>query len=153
MFRQRRGRVILLLDPVKRTAIAHNLTVAIVNTYYVLAGTRPVLVYNCGGHFPGHADTCACEGIGDITYHVADSVDNFSGHAVQRMRMRGVSEEDARTVLERQPFDYLKDGEWRLGYYDPKSKVFVAKTPEGNVATVMVNVNRSYIDRLMKNSR
>ncbi|WP_405958962.1 polymorphic toxin-type HINT domain-containing protein [Streptomyces sp. NBC_00868] len=45
----------------------YNLTIADLHTYYVLAGATPVLVHNCGGYFPGHATSCTCEGIGDIT--------------------------------------------------------------------------------------
>lgn len=37
------------LDPTaQRTATAHNLTVATIHTYYVLASDTPVLVHNCG---------------------------------------------------------------------------------------------------------
>jgi hypothetical protein len=35
-----------------------------------------------------------------------------------------------------------------MGYYDPKSKLFVAKTVDGNVNTVIDNVQSSYINRL-----
>ncbi|WP_406204341.1 polymorphic toxin-type HINT domain-containing protein [Kitasatospora sp. NBC_01560] len=38
----------------------HNLTVNLLHTYYVLAGTTPVLVHNCGGAVDGHSPTCEC---------------------------------------------------------------------------------------------
>jgi RHS repeat-associated protein len=38
----------------------HDLTVANIHTYYVLAGNTPVLVHNCGGSVPGHSTSCAC---------------------------------------------------------------------------------------------
>ncbi|MGW5346990.1 ricin-type beta-trefoil lectin domain protein [Streptomyces sp. NPDC004050] len=41
-------------------ATVHNLTVADLHTYYVLAGVTPVLVHNCGGSNPAHSTTCAC---------------------------------------------------------------------------------------------
>lgn len=47
--------------------VTYDLTVSRLHTYFVLAGTAPVLVHNCGGYFPGHADECTCEGIGDVT--------------------------------------------------------------------------------------
>ncbi|MET0493764.1 MAG: SpvB/TcaC N-terminal domain-containing protein [Actinoplanes sp.] len=39
-----------------RLALVHNLTVADIHTYYVLAGDTPVLVHNCGGGAPRSAD-------------------------------------------------------------------------------------------------
>ncbi|ROO84499.1 intein [Actinocorallia herbida] len=41
-------------------ATVHNLTVSADHTYYVLAGTTPVLVHNCGGEVSQHADECLC---------------------------------------------------------------------------------------------
>ncbi|WP_405487634.1 ricin-type beta-trefoil lectin domain protein [Streptomyces sp. NBC_00096] len=40
----------------QQLATVHNLTVADVHTYYVLAGTTPVLVHNCGGTATIHYD-------------------------------------------------------------------------------------------------
>jgi hypothetical protein len=128
-----------------------DLTVDNVHTYYVVAGNTPVLVHNCGGYFPGHAESCTCEGIGDITWGAAATADeaaDFSGHALQRLEQRGVSVEQARTVLAREPFSYYHDGVWKSGYYDPSSKVLIAKTIDGNINTVMTNVDRAYIRRL-----
>jgi cellobiose-specific phosphotransferase system component IIA len=140
----------------------HNLTIAELHTYYVRAGSAPILVHNCGGYFTGHADSCTCEGIGDITYQgideaedvadaaddVADAADNLTSHAIQRLRQRGVSDADAQAVLARESFSYHHDGQHKLGYYDPKSKVFVAKTIDGNVNTVMTGVTKAYVQRL-----
>ncbi|MFG2999081.1 SpvB/TcaC N-terminal domain-containing protein [Streptomyces sp. NPDC048340] len=131
----------------------HNLTVDDIHTYYVLAGNSSVLVHNCAGYFPGHADSCTCEGIGDITPKATTPKattpgDTFTGHAMQRLERRGVSEEDARSVLGREPFSYFHEGQWKSGYYDPNSKVFVGKTIDGNVNTVMTNVDKAYINRL-----
>jgi hypothetical protein len=67
---------------------------------------------------------------------------------MQRLEERGVSSEDASAVLARQPFSYYHDGQWKLGYYDPNSKVFVARTVDGNVNTVMTNIDQAYINRL-----
>ncbi|WP_457032128.1 RHS repeat-associated core domain-containing protein [Kitasatospora sp. P5_F3] len=43
-----------------RNAVTHDLTIANLHTYYVLAGTAPVLVHNCGGSEPGHEASCTC---------------------------------------------------------------------------------------------
>ncbi len=37
-----------------------NLTVANIHTYYVLAGTTPVLVHNCGGGVDAKGNPCSC---------------------------------------------------------------------------------------------
>ncbi|MGW7649669.1 polymorphic toxin-type HINT domain-containing protein [Streptomyces bobili] len=80
-------------DHTRQSAAVHNLTIAELHTYYVRAGSVPVLVHNCGGCFTGHADSCTCEGIGDITYQgideaedVADAADDLTSHAMQRLR-------------------------------------------------------------------
>jgi hypothetical protein len=143
--------------------VTYNLTVDTIHTYYVEAGTTPVLVHNCGGYFPGHADSCTCEGVGDVTpeqgadeagdatpEQADDEAGDFTNHAIERMQRRGVSESDAKAVLNRQPFSYEHEGQWKLGYYDPGSRVFIAKTIDGNINTVMVDVSRSYIDRLQR---
>ncbi len=39
----------------------HNLTVGDTHTYYVAAGNETLLVHNCGGSIPGHADSCSCD--------------------------------------------------------------------------------------------
>lgn len=41
-------------------AKVHNLTIADLHTYYVLAGATPVLVHNCGGSNTLHSATCTC---------------------------------------------------------------------------------------------
>ncbi|MCM2417701.1 hypothetical protein [Streptomyces sp. RKAG293] len=67
---------------------------------------------------------------------------------MQRLEQRGVSEEDAQAVLGKKPFSEHHDDQWKMGYCDPNSKVFVAKANDGNVNTAMTNVGRSYINRL-----
>ncbi|MHB9858953.1 hypothetical protein [Streptomyces sp. YIM S03343] len=67
---------------------------------------------------------------------------------MQRLEQRGVSAEDAQAVLGRESFSYKHEDQWKMGYCDPKSKVFVAKTVDGNVNTVMTNVDQAYINRL-----
>jgi hypothetical protein len=119
----------------------------------VLAADIPILVHNCGGYFSGHDESCACEGIGEITWEgeVADDVDDVAGltdHALQRLEGRGVSADQARSVLQKEPFSYYHDGQWKMGYYDPRSKVFIAKTIDGNINTIMTNVDKAYIGRL-----
>ncbi|MER7009694.1 hypothetical protein ABT297_42555 [Dactylosporangium sp. NPDC000555] len=69
-------------------------------------------------------------------------------HATRRLEQRGVTAGDAQAVLAREPFSYYHEDQWKMGYYDPKSKVFVAKTIDGNVNTVMTNVDQAYINRL-----
>ncbi|WP_052848920.1 ricin-type beta-trefoil lectin domain protein [Streptomyces avicenniae] len=138
------------------TATVHNLTVADLHTYHVLAGETPVLVHNCGGYFDGHDPSCTCEGQpgNDVTLKPApapappSASSAFTSHALQRLSQRGVSPEEAERVLGNQPFSYLHDDQWKTGYYDSGSKIFIAKTIDGNINTVMTNVDRAYINRL-----
>ncbi|MFG2871270.1 ricin-type beta-trefoil lectin domain protein [Streptomyces sp. NPDC048338] len=156
-------------------ATVHNLTVGNVHTYYVMAENTPVLVHNSCGDAT-HADECYCnwgqpavprggggsaddawdeassaaEEVDDVVEEVADHAEDLTGHAIQRLRERGVSEADARAVLERTPFSYWHKGQWKSGFYDPKSKVFVGKTIDGAINTIMVEVENDYIERIKK---
>ncbi|MFG2881566.1 RHS repeat-associated core domain-containing protein [Streptomyces sp. NPDC048297] len=127
----------------------YNLTVKELHTYYVLAGSTPILVHNACGD-PAHAADCYCNWGEPVIPrpNAAAKVDEFTLHATQRLEQRGVSAEDAQAVLGREPFSYNHDDQWKLGYHDPRSKVFVAKTVDGNVNTVMTNVDQAYINRL-----
>ncbi|MFI7401668.1 polymorphic toxin-type HINT domain-containing protein [Streptomyces sp. NPDC049541] len=151
----------------------YNLTVQELHTYYVMADGTPVLVHNSCG-ISEHADECYCnwgepavprgEGAGEAVASESEAAwdavargetpdetvgaGGFTRHAVQRLQQRGVSEEDAQAVLERTPFSYKHDDQYKIGYYDPDSKIFVAKTVDGNVNTVMTNVDQAYINRL-----
>lgn len=40
----------------------YDLTIGDLHTYYVVAGSTPVLVHNCDGWIPGHDATCTCNG-------------------------------------------------------------------------------------------
>jgi len=53
--------VLILAVRIKHTdRLTHDLTVAHIHTYYVLAGATPVLVHNCGGAVTGHPAACEC---------------------------------------------------------------------------------------------
>ncbi|MFB9932205.1 RHS repeat-associated core domain-containing protein [Amycolatopsis halotolerans] len=131
--------------------LTYDLTVEGIHAYYVRAGNSLVLVHNCGGYFTGHDQSCSCEGIGDITWEgTAPSTSGHTGHSAQRLRERGVSDADAEAVLGQQPFDYFHQGQWKSGYYDPKLKIFIAKTMDGNINTVIVNATRAYVEGLKK---
>ncbi|WP_329134559.1 polymorphic toxin-type HINT domain-containing protein [Streptomyces sp. NBC_01476] len=43
------------------TSVTYDLTVSGLHTYYVEAGSTPILVHNCGGSVDGHSETCACD--------------------------------------------------------------------------------------------
>jgi hypothetical protein len=128
--------------------------------FYVVAGSTSVLVHNCGGLMPdpngAHAVTCECEGTGqNITYEqdapsASQPTSQFTGHALQRLAQRGVSPEQAQSILDSaNPFSYYHDDQWKTGYYDPSSKIFIATTIDGNINTVMTNVAQAYINRLL----
>ncbi|GGV33827.1 hypothetical protein GCM10010182_67030 [Actinomadura cremea] len=134
----------------------HNLTIANQNTFYVAANEASILVHNCGGHFEGHATSCTCEGIGEETLEVTEEAtedDKFTRHAMERLELRGVSREQAEALLRQTPFSYYHEDQWKLGYYDPKSQVFVARTIDGNVNTIIVEADKPYIERLRRGGR
>jgi hypothetical protein len=48
--------------------VTYDLTIDGLHTFYVVAGSTPVLVHNCDPTLPGHAATCGCDnGVGEIT--------------------------------------------------------------------------------------
>jgi hypothetical protein len=76
---------------------------------------------------------------------------SFTKHALARMSERGVSQEQVREIIETvKPFKYRHQGRPKTGYYDEKSRVFVAA--DGRVViTVIANVTPRYISNLKRN--
>ena len=70
-------------------------------------------------------------------------------HPGARLR-RGVSSDDALAVLQQPIGSYWHDGMWKEGFYDPASKVFIGQGPDGGIMTVMTNVSKAYIKRLLE---
>jgi len=48
-----------------------------------------------------------------------------------------------------QPFEYFHEGIWKSGYYDPISKIFVARVDK-LVRTVIANVKPQYVENLKR---
>ena len=84
----------------QRTDTVHNLTVADLHTYYVLAGATPVLVHNCGGTLLGRAREL-----------YSTRKDAKSTVAVAQVRNRNTGEFETWVATEE---DILPD-EWRGG--------------------------------------
>ncbi|MBU1926942.1 MAG: DUF4258 domain-containing protein, partial [Gammaproteobacteria bacterium] len=72
---------------------------------------------------------------------------NLSNHATQRMAQRGISEEEIQNTMKQDSFQYHHSGEWKTGYYNSESKLFVGQTSEGRITTVM-RTRQSYIENL-----
>jgi hypothetical protein len=73
-----------------------------------------------------------------------------SEHALDRMGERDVPRATVqRIVNERTPFHYFHRGGWKIGYYDPDSRIFVA-TADGKVITVIRNATPTYIENLQR---
>jgi len=69
-------------------------------------------------------------------------------HAFDRMRVRGISAKDMKTVIENgETFQYFHDGVWKTGYYDPVTGTFVS-TLNGKTLTVINDVTPNYINNL-----
>jgi len=51
----------------------------------------------------------------------------LSSHAALRLRQRGVSQDSIVAAIARgESFSYFHEGEWKEGYYNPRSRIFVA---------------------------
>ncbi|MFI7320379.1 polymorphic toxin-type HINT domain-containing protein [Streptomyces venezuelae] len=75
-------------------ATVHNLTVADVHTYYVLAGATPVLVHNCGGALEGAqgvADASASIRPSAARPAVAEAIQLPSGRVIASASVRGAT--------------------------------------------------------------
>jgi len=69
-------------------------------------------------------------------------------HAALRITQRGLTLDQVEGVLQdEQPFQYFHAGQWKTGYYDPNSGVFVG-TANGNVTTVINGAKPQYIANL-----
>ncbi|WP_051055107.1 MULTISPECIES: polymorphic toxin-type HINT domain-containing protein [Kitasatospora] len=128
---------------------AYNLTIRGIHTYYVLAGGTPVLVHNACGDTT-HAASCYCNwGEEVILRPIPPKEAQQTGHSLQRMDGREVSDEQIQKTLQRESFPYYHEGQWKVGHFDPTTGTFVGKTIDGNINTVIVT-NQAYVDRLKK---
>ncbi|MCE3233614.1 MAG: Rhs family protein, partial [Rickettsiaceae bacterium] len=74
---------------------------------------------------------------------------SYAPHAVERMEQRGISTADVESLVNKgESFNYYHDGEWKLGYYNSDSQLFVAQSQSGKVITVINNVSKNYINNL-----
>ncbi len=72
----------------------------------------------------------------------------LSRHALERMAQRGVTLEQVQaTINNSESFQYFHQGVWKIGYYDPISRIFVAEV-DGTIITVITNVKPQYIENL-----
>ena len=115
---------------------------------YVEAGILVGAIGATGGtaaYLGGHAGITTL-GIGRI----AAPLLTFSPHALERMSQRGVSMGQVQSIIQNiQPFEYFHEGIWKSGYYDPISKIFVARVDK-LVRTVIANVKPQYVENLKR---
>ncbi|WP_433327514.1 hypothetical protein [Spirillospora sp. CA-294931] len=69
-------------------------------------------------------------------------------HAKQRLKDRHVTMEEARKVLTQTPFSYWHEDQWKTGYWDPELQIFIGKTIDGNINTIIDPADRQYIENL-----
>ncbi|HCU51562.1 MAG TPA: hypothetical protein DGG94_17480, partial [Micromonosporaceae bacterium] len=73
----------------------------------------------------------------------------ISSHAARRITQRGLTVDIVDAVVSNQAgFKYWHGGLWKVGYYDPTTRVFVG-TVDNVVTTVINNVSPNYIRNLM----
>jgi hypothetical protein len=51
------------------------------------------------------------------------------------------------SALKMQPFKYYHEGVWKLGYYDPATRVFLGRV--GTTITTVFKTSQNYINNLM----
>jgi RHS repeat-associated protein len=76
----------------------------------------------------------------------------FSEHALERIAMRGITKNMIKAAMRQNPIKYFHNGVWKLGFYDPATKTFVACINK-EVRTIMKDVEPNYIMNLLKNSK
>jgi RHS repeat-associated protein len=78
---------------------------------------------------------------------------NMTNHALLRIAERNITlKQVEETILNGDTFKYFHEGEWKQGYYNPKTKLFIGSV--GNrITTIIDNVKQKYIDNLLKNSQ
>ena len=82
-----------------------------------------------------------------------DSKFKLTEHAIQRLRERGVPNEEVQKILNNiKPFRYFHVGIWKNGYYDEANKIFISEI-NGNIKTVISDVKLKYIENLKKLSQ
>lgn len=66
------------------------------------------------------------------------------------MELRHLSLNDLLTTLSKEPFPYKQEGEWRVGYDDAETKLFMGSTQDGVVTTVIDKASQKHIDNVKK---
>ncbi|MCG5446106.1 hypothetical protein NIE79_004671 [Micromonospora sp. NIE79] len=134
------------LAPTARIAIAYNLTVADIHTYYVLAGNIPVLVHNtnCGNLFKGdgwqhvlneHVDGSPGVVSNNTTFSNYLDVDDIGGLIEDTAKARGVpNTPDPVTGLSRDGTKHTVDFGYPIGSRG-ETTVEVILNPDGSLRT------------------
>jgi RHS repeat-associated protein len=76
---------------------------------------------------------------------------NFSDHSIMRIAQRvGPGNEKLVTdALNSKSFEYFHDNQWKIGYYDKASKLFVGTDKStGELITIITNASQNYINNL-----
>jgi uncharacterized protein RhaS with RHS repeats len=100
---------------------------------------------NCGSSL-GESNTAVGVAAG-MTFQAGEESLELTEHAAMRLAQRGISDEDLDAALDQVPFKYFYNGAWQTGYYDSSTGVF-AGTVNGQITTVIDNVNPNYIQNL-----
>jgi hypothetical protein len=82
------------------------------------------------------------------TIRVGDRDLHISSHAALRLRQRGVSLDSiVSAITVGESFPYFHDGEWKDGFYERESRIFVGVARD-TITTVVSGLSRRYIDKL-----
>lgn len=57
-------------------------------------------------------------------------------------------------TMKNNPIEYFHEGQWKLGFRDAASKIFVGQAKDsGRITTVINNTNRNYLLNLVKKGK
>ncbi len=93
--------------------------------------------------------------INNTLKNVADTGFDLSDHAAYRMVQKNVTAEQVvQTVKNNNPVEYFHEGQWKLGFRDAATKVFVGQAKDSSrIITIIPNTSRNYLSNLLKRSK
>jgi RHS repeat-associated protein len=127
---------IIDIQPTAGTNDMHNLTVADVHTYYVVAGDTPVLVHNCGVD-PSTPTGSKGNPLRTNTPNTPDVIGGreYTGHALDRMQQQGITPSVVENAISGTPIPGKVPG--TTAFYDSANNITViTDTGTGRVVTV-----------------
>jgi RHS repeat-associated protein len=90
--------------------------------------------------------------VNNVLMDTAQSGLDLKDHAAYRIIQRNISTEQVmQTVKNNNPIEYFHEGQWKNGFRDVTSKIFVGQEKNsGRITTVINNTSNNYLSNLVK---